>query len=717
MDALFIEEGRYTQDTRPIRIDTPLGKDVFLLRHFRGQEGYSQLFQYDVDLLSHKRDIRAEDIIGELAQVTIGADGGAPRVFSGHVSYFESTGLEKRGLYGYKAVLVPWLWFLNKNTDCRVFQNMTAPKILEAVFTEAGFSDFRFSGLYNEYPELEYCVQYRESDLNFALRLMEQEGIYFYFEQAQKRHMLILADDKSTNAFMEPRKIEHSSRPRNGDYIQEWRRSYQYFSGKWSLSDFNFEKSDQSLLAECSALTELRGAASYERFDYPGAFGDQDRGRRLTKLRMEEEESRFTRVSGRSNLPHLLVGRKFALESEECVTDNRKNFVVTAVRHYAYEGGYTSADSPDSADKENSVYFNRFECLPDNVSFRPALNTPKPRIDGVQTAIVCGKSGDEIYTDEYGRIKVQFHWDRYGERNENSSCWVRVATPWAGKKWGSMGIPRVGQEVVTTFLEGDPDRPLVIGGVYNKGNMPPYSLPDNKSRFGVKSQSTKGGQTSNYNEISFDDKKGEESLNIHAEKDFNMEVKNNIGANAKGHSNSSVGGNASDSVAGNSSLSVGGDHSVAVTGKQNVSITGAQTHSVTGAQTLNVGADQTESVSGNITQTATNQTLNLSADHTISATNQKINLGAAHEVSASSQKFTISGLQTTQADAQTVTVTGKTATTATEIDLAAGGNISLRVGGTSIQINDGGVTITIGGSSIKVDGAGVSVSGPMIKLN
>ncbi|OZG72959.1 hypothetical protein BTA51_13450 [Hahella sp. CCB-MM4] len=715
MGASIFQAGIYTQDSRSIRIDTPLGKDALLLRHFSGQEGYSQLFHYEVDLLSPKGDIKPEDIVGEYVNVTVEATTESPRLFSGYINYFEYTGLEKRGLYGYKATLVPWLWFLSKRTNCRVFQNQTVPQILTAVFDELGFTDYNFSGLSSKHPPLEYCVQYRESDLDFVLRLLEQEGIYFHFEQADDKHTLMLSDDKSSYAPLAPNTILHSSGTREGRHILQWRHSFQYYSGKWSLNDFNFEKFGQSLESGLPSVRSFKNNQNYERYDYPGSYESIERGRELTKLRMEQEESGFAKAGGKSNVTTFGIGRKFTLLSDECAADSKKKFVITGLYHQASESSYL--DNGEDENKDDDLYFNQFECIPEDVNFRAPLHTPKPRIDGVQTAIVCGKLGDEIYTDEYGRIKIQFHWDRYGEKDENSSCWVRVATTSAGKKWGSVSLPRVGQEVVVTFLEGDPDRPLVIGSVYNISNMPPFSLPGDKTKSGYKSRSSKSGQASNYNEIVFDDKKGEESLSIHAEKDFNMNVKNNLGASTKGNASTSVVGNSSDSVDGNSSLTVGGDHSVSVTGKQNITVSGTQTQAVTGKQTLNVSADQEESISGNITQSATNHTVSLSADHTLNATNQKISLGSAQEVSASSQKFTISGLQNVQADAQTVNVTGKTSTTATDIALSAGSKISLAVGGTSIQIDGGGVTITLGASSVKVDATGVSVSGPMIKLN
>lgn len=708
---VFSGSNQYTQDSRPIRIDTSLGKDVLLLRHFKGQEGYSQLFQYEVDVLSYRGDIKAEEVVGEHICITVGATTDTPRMFSGYINYFEYTGLESRGLYGYKAVLVPWLWFLSKSTDCRVFQRMTVPQILESVFSDLGFANFKLSGLNNRYPELEYCVQYRESDLNFVLRLMEQEGIYFYFEQNENKHTLLLADDKSSSFILEPAVLEHSSGSRKEETIQQWKRSFQYFSGKWCLSDYNFEKFDKLLQAECSALVSLKGNSQLERYDYPGTFIEQDRGSSLTKLRMELEESGFTKASGKSNVTSVFIGRKFTLHSDECSADTHKNFVITRLYHQATEGSYLEQS------EEGDAYFNEFECIPDNVNFRPPLITSKPKIDGVQTAVVCGKTGDEIYTDQYGRIKVQFHWDRYGKKNEESSCWVRVATQWAGKKWGAVGIPRVGQEVVVTFLEGDPDRPMVIGSVYNRGHMPPYTLPGEKTKSGIKSRSSKGGQSSNYNEIAFDDKVGAELISIHAEKDLNTNVKNNVSTDTKGNSTTKVAGNSSDSVEGNKSLSVSKDHSVSVSGNQNVSVTGKQTISVTGNQTVNVSADQEESVSGNIKLSTTNQTLDISSDQTINATNQKITLGAAQEVTASSQKFTIGGSQNVQAEDQDVTITGKTMTTATEIILSAANKISLTVGKTSIQIDSNGVTISTGSSSVKVDVADVSVSGPMIKLN
>lgn len=696
---------QFTQANRYIRIDTGLGPDTLLLKSIEGSEALSSLFQFDVEMLSLQGDIKAEDIVGDHVSVAIDACSANPRIFNGLVSRFEFTGLERRGIYGYRARFVPWLWFLKNRSNCRVFQNKTVQEILETLFSEFGFSDYRFA-LSEQYPRLEYCVQYRETDFDFISRLLEQEGIFYYFEHQTDKHVLHLVDSVSSYTSLDPKKVEHSSGSREGEYISTWRHRYGYFPGKWQQTDFNYEKFHHSLFTEVSSVIKLKNNKNFSIYEYPGQYQDNERGAALAKLRMEQQESCFDIISARSNLCSLAAGKKFTLKSDESPADNKKGFVVTRVDHKASESSYL--DDDEDAD----LYSNRFECIPEQVTFRPQPVTAKPRIDGVQTALVVGKSGDEIYTDEYGRIKLQFHWDLYGNRDEDSSCWVRVATQWSGKKWGTIGIPRVGQEVVVTFLNGDPDYPLVIGSVYNSAHMPPYDLPGDSTISGVKSRSTKGGDGSTYNEISMDDRKGSEAITIHAQKDFNIDVGNNVGANAAGNASSntdgnastSVGGDNSVSVTGNDSLSVNGNYSGTVDGNKSFTVSGNQESTVSGNDSTSVSGDQDASVGGDRSASVGgNQTASVSGNEEASISgNQTVNVGATQDVSAATHNLN---------------VTGASSTSATEINLSGKSKIALSVGGTSITVDASGVTISMGASSVKVDPSGVSVTGPIVKLN
>lgn len=721
MSSLFNPLMQHTQDNRHIRIETALGKDVLLLRRVRATETLSQLFTIEVELLSYEENIKADAIVGDHAALFIAATDSQPRYLNGFVKSFIYTGREKRGLYGYKAELVPWLWFLDKRTNCRVFQNQTVQQIIEAVLTELGFSDFTFS-LGEEHPELDYCVQYQESDFHFISRLMEHEGLFYYFEHQADKHILHIADNASTYLFLEPRSLEHSSGSRAAQYIQAWQHRFQYCSGSFAQSDFNFENANHSLLTETPTSIKLKNNAALERFEFPGNYKDSQRGQNLTRLRMQQEEMAYESIVAHSNLHQLQIGKKFKLRSDENVADDKKHFVISAIHHQAFNGSYLEEKDPTAtAGQETSqeTYSNQFSCFPAEVIFRPPLVTRKPRIEGVQTAVVVGKAGDEIYTDKYGRIKLQFHWDRYGTRNENSSCWVRVATPWAGTKWGTLNIPRVGQEVVVTFVDGDLDQPLVIGSLYNSAHMPPVSLPEGKNYAGMKSRSTKG-DASSFNEFSLDDSKGSEQVKLHAQKDYNATVGNNLTSSVTANATYNVDGNSSSTVGGNSSLSVQGNDSAAIQGNQEATIQGNRTGTVAGNTTDSVGGKAEASIGASESRNVgtnqdiiigTNQLLNIGANQTLSVgANQQTAIGGNHTID-------VAGNQNISALAQNVAITTNATTSALNISVNGQAQISLSVAGSNITIDPAGITLSMGASSVKIDAMGVTILGPIVKLN
>lgn len=724
MSSLFNPLMQLTQDNRPLRIETALGKDILLLRRLRSTEAFSRLFTIEVDLLSYEENIKAETIVGDHAAIFIAATGEKIRNLNGFVKSFVYTGLEKRGLYGYKAELVPWLWFLDKRTNCRVYQNLTVQQIIESILGEMGFSDFRFS-LSEEHPELEYCVQYQESDFQFISRLIEHEGMFYFFEHQADKHILHISDNASTYLFLEQKIIEHSSGSRSGQYLNSWQHRFQYCSGSYTQTDFNFENANHSLLTETPTSIKLKNNTALERFEFPGYYKDNQRGQNLTRVRMQQEEMAYESIIATGNLHQVEIGKKFKLQSDENLADDKKQFVISEICHYAFEGSYLDEKhTPETTRGEDNgnlqeSYRNQISCFPAEVIFRPTRQTPKPRVEGVQTAVVVGKAGDEIYTDKYGRIKLQFHWDRYGTRNENSSCWVRVATPWAGTKWGTLHIPRVGQEVVVTFVNGDLDQPLVIGSVYNSAHMPPVALPEGKNYAGMKSRSAKA-DGSCFNEFSLDDSKGSEQVKLHAQKDYNTTVGNNLSSSVTANASYNVDGNSSSTVGGNSALSIQGNESAAIQGNQDYTVQGNRSGTVAGNLTENIGGKAESSIgtsdSRNIGTThdltiGTNQVLNIGA-------NQTISVGANQETTISgNQSIGISGKQEISALAQNVSITTSANTSALDITVNGQTKISLSVAGSSITIDPAGITLSMGASSVKVDALGVTILGPIIKLN
>ena len=501
-------------------IDTPLGEDVLLLQGFTGLEGISQLFKFTLDVLSENNSVNFESIVGQNVTISVVLADQSERYFNGYVSRFAQSGCDSTFTH-YQMEVVPWLWFLTRNADCRIFQNMTIPDIIQQVFTNRGFNDFKNS-LTPGYDALEYCVQYRETDFNFVSRLMEQYGIFYFFEHENGKHTLVLGDSSSVFQSCPGQETASYDLATGGldqeDVISSLSSEQELRTGKYSLSDYNFETPSTSLLSSETTVDEVDGNTAYEIYDYPGEYLNQSQGSVLARLRMQEEEASHLVISGSGCCRAFASGFKFDLENYYR-DDMNTTYVLSEIQHLASVGSYTT-----DAGGSGAHYSNSFTCIPTQVPFRPPRVTPKPFVQGPQTALVVGKAGEEIWVDNYGRVKVQFYWDRLGKKNENSSCWIRVSQPWAGQNWGAIWIPRIGQEVIVSFLEGDPDRPIITGRVYNAEQMPPYPLPDNQTQSGFKSRSSKGGGSSNYNEIRFEDKKGSEDLLIHAERTMHNSV-------------------------------------------------------------------------------------------------------------------------------------------------------------------------------------------------
>ncbi|MBW2740154.1 MAG: type VI secretion system tip protein VgrG [Deltaproteobacteria bacterium] len=504
----------YTQDNRLIAIDTPLGKDALLLTGCHGIEGISGLFSFELNLLSENHNITFEDIIGKNVTVSIILADGDKRFFNGIISSFSQGrgGGEAGGdphFSHYTATMVPWLWLLTRTADSRIFQKLSVPDIVEKIFTEKGFLDYKLL-LNDSYDKRDYCVQYRETDFNFVSRLLEEEGICYLFEHDEEKHTLILAD--ASDKF-KPCPKQESARYQisaggwlEEDVITSLDKMQEIRPAKYTINDFNFEIPSTDMKVDVSTK-QMLGPGEREIYDYPGLYTKKAQGERLTTIRMEEEETKITTITGSSDCRAFTSGYRFDLLEYFREDMNNKPYVLVSVNHGATEplGG--------SGQESGQSYANSFTCIPFDVPCRPPRLTPKPVVEGAQTAIVVGPAGEEIYTDEHGRVKVQFHWDREGKKDENSSCWIRVSQVWAGAGWGAMHIPRIGQEVIVDFLEGDPDRPIITGRVYHGTNTPPYSLPDEKTKSTIKSDSSLGGGGSN--EIRFEDKKGEEEIYLH----------------------------------------------------------------------------------------------------------------------------------------------------------------------------------------------------------
>ena len=577
----------FSQVNREAEVFTPLGSDVLLLQHMHFTEELGRMFNLRLDLLSENPDISFEDILAQTVSVRLDVQDEDKRYFHGYVTEFVQE--PNQGPFAvYRAVVRPWLWFLTRTSDCRIFQDMTVPDIIKQVFRDASFTDFE-DRLTADYRTWDYCVQYRETDFNFVSRLMEQEGIYYYFTHEKDKHTLVLADAYGSHDPL-PGYAEipyHQQTEGAGDdreYIFRWSVSKQVEPGIYALNDFDFERPNARMDVN-SSLIQSHDMADNEVYDYPGEYVDTGDGENYARVRIQELAAQYERIQGAGNAKGMMSGGLFTLEDYPRRDQNRE-YLVVSVEHRMSDDRYFSTSG-----EAHASYSNSFTLVNSDLNFRAARITPKPLVQGPQTAIVVGPSGEEIHTDEHGRVKLQFHWDRYGKSDENSSCWVRVAQVWAGNNWGGIHIPRIGQEVIVEFLEGDPDRPIVTGRVYNGEQVPPYDLPANKTQSGIKSRSSKGGSSSNFNEIRMEDKKGEEQLYIHAEKNQDNVVEND--------ETTSVGHDRTEDVGNDENITIGNNRTESVGGNEDIHISGNRTEKVDGNEDITIGINRTESVTVN----------------------------------------------------------------------------------------------------------------------
>ncbi|AFL74244.1 type VI secretion system Vgr family protein [Thiocystis violascens] len=564
-----------TQRYRPLSVNSTLGEDVLLLREMTAAERLSVPFEYALTLLSERLEIDPDDLLGTPMTVALLLPDGKRRFYNGYVSRFSQTGFQGRHAL-YRAILVPWLWFLSRTADCRIFQDKTVPDIVKQVFRDHGFTDFeeRLSGTYRQWV---YCVQYRETDLNFVSRLLEHEGIYYFFEHQDGKHTLVLADSVSAHAPVAgyaqvPFRHHEASVLREIEHLDDWILDKEVRSGAFSHNAFDFTAPKKNLLASRSSPGD-HAMATLEVFDFQGDYTESADGATYARIRLEEAQAAHEVAHATGNARGLTCGALFTL-TEYPRTDQNREYLIVAANDLLQSDEFETSASLG----EDEVFRCTLSAIDSKVPYRPPRLTRKPVVQGSQTAIVVGKAGEEIWTDEYGRIKVLFHWDRYGRADEASSCWIRVAQIWAGKGWGGIMTPRIGQEVIVDFLEGDPDQPIVTGRVYNKDCMPPYALPGEATKTSLKSSSSKGG--GGFNEIRLEDKKGSEQVFIHAEKNQDVRVKKD----------------AFEWIGNERHLIVKSDQIEQVDGDKHLTLKGDQNEKVDGSVSLKVGMDLQQKV-------------------------------------------------------------------------------------------------------------------------
>jgi type VI secretion system secreted protein VgrG len=679
--------------------------------HFLAMHASEQLgapFVYELEVASDDPKISPNVVLGEPVTVSVAIEDDV-RHYSGIATALQSIGVQTEN-FVYRLVLRPWLWLLSRSTNCRIFQEKTVVDIVKQVFRDRGFSDFE-ERLTGTYLPRTYVVQYRETDLNFVRRLMEDEGIYFYFAHELGKHTLVMCDSLSAHEptpFYEslPHLPPDPQRNMQIEYLETWERVYEVESGAMALTDYDFQ-APAATLEVVRALPESHSHADYEVFDFPGNYSDTSLGETLAMMRLEEAKATAQRATAEGNARGLLVGGLFTLSLHPQAEVNREYLIVaqrTSLRGHTQESGGTDAGFSTRV----SVV-----AIPSDRQYRPPRTTPKPVVHGAQTATVVGKAGEEIWTDEYGRVKLEFHWDRQSPGDETSSCWVRVAQIWGGSNFGGIHVPRIGQEVLVEFLEGDPDRPIVTGRVYNADNMPPYELPTNQTQSGIKSRSSKGGTPSNFNEIRFEDKLGQEELFLHAEKTQTTKVK------------------------GSQSISVDGSRSISVGGDQSTTVTKSETQTYEDSRTMDVALTNSDTIHGPHTGTyLTGRTLVVSgADDLLTvATNRTATIASAYDIIAGGKYQVTNGANVILLEGAGAAMTNGKCTVAFDggdatleapgkIQITAGAEISLACGAASVVIKSDGtieisgaqkVNVGSGSSTVACEPTGVSVSGTKI---
>ena len=584
---------KLTQENRQAVIETPLGPDALMLQHFSGSESLSKDFSYTMTVLSEDAAIDGNALVGKRISITYCDEDDRKRHFNGFVSKFEYNQHVEEPVKSaaYTIEMVPWLWFLRHNSDCQIFQEMSAPDIIKQIFNELGYNDFR-DELTETYPTREYCVQYSESDFNFVCRLMEEEGIFFYFEHTKDKHTLVICDSPSGYFDLQETEVQYSPRAQEQfKQLTSWRHVYEFRPGKVTQKDFNFKNPTDGLATNRTSKVKFEESSKLEVYQYPGLYDEESKGGRLTKVRLEELEAEHDHVVGSGSYLNFAPGGKFEVHKHIRPGEQGRSYALVEVHTEITSNlGFESHQGDD--------FTNSFRCIPAETAFRPVRTTPKPVVEGPQTAIVA-TDGQEIVVDEHARVKVQFHWDRYGQRDVNSSCWIRVSQHHAGKGWGMIDIPRQDEEVIVSFLNGDPDRPIITGRVYNGDNQPPFSLKgagsnaENKTRRG---NMTKSYEASGYNEMSMDDTAGQEQIRIHGQYNMDTTVQNDQTATVNNNRTKTIAVDETNSIGNNRETSVGVNHTETVGVDQTMSVGSNQTLAVGANQSTTVGASQVNQV-------------------------------------------------------------------------------------------------------------------------
>ncbi|MEY4514146.1 MAG: hypothetical protein RLZZ450_6268 [Pseudomonadota bacterium] len=693
---------------RTIRVDSSLGPDVFQLRSLVGKEELGRPFELTLELHTADPSLKLTDLLGQTMSVTMPLDDGSERHFHGYIVEFTETG--PRGfVQTYRAQLKPWFALMGFNSNCRIFQNKSVIEIADELFADNGFADVKKALMVRSYRKLEYSVQYRESDFAFLSRLFEQEGVYYFFEHDKDKHTLVLADapeshderDLGDQTYMSSSGAQTFIAP----HIDSWCALQRMLPGSYVTDDYDFRR-PRAFLGAKLAAPKPHARAEPEIYDFPGEYETSEEGETLAQVRLHQIHAKFERLAASGNVRTLAPGWVFALKEHPREGQNRE-YLIVEVNYSIQVAEYESGEGGAGPEFNASL-----EVMPRGTPFHSQFEAPRPFIPGHQTATVVGKAGEEIWTDEHGRVKVQFQWDRRGESNENSSCWVRVAQVWAGNSWGAIHVPRIGQEVLVSFLNGDPDRPLITGRVYNGAAMPPFALPAKAMVSGVKSDSTPGG--GGYNEISMDDTKGTEKIVVHGQFDMESTIEHDKTLTVHNNRTSTIDVDDTETVGNNQTITIGVDQSVTIGGTSTDTIALSKTLTIGTAYQVTVGADMNEAVAGLKAEVVgTSKSLvvgEASTEHVKGSKSVKSDKGIKEE--ATDEISMKSGKKMTLTAGDDFAVSGKKKGV---IEIAD--ELTLKVGKATITLKKSG-DIIINGKKISVTGSGdVVLKGTKIAQN
>ena len=697
-------------------LDSPF-EDELLISSVDMQEALSEPARLSITALCLKADLDFAKLLGEHVTVRLKLRpeiSDEPRCFDALVEQVSLVGQAGR-YFQYAITARSWFWFLSQTQDCRIFQNQTVLQILEEVLNDHPIAEFEDRTTHSFTPWT-YCVQYRESDFNFLSRLMEQEGIFYYFVHEAGKHVMVLCDstsgvDPCPGCVPLPVRYGDSSRTSARDTVWDFSTSQRVQPGAAVIQDYDFTR-PQVDLRQTHKLEGEHSLGDLEVFDYPGFFDREGDGEQFVRAQMEEYACVAQVSQGQTDAHTLACGGLLQIKGSLREGDNIE-YLVTGARIHVHQTPFESAGQ-----NAGSGFSCHFSALSSNIPYRSARKTPKPVVQGPQTAVVVGPGGEEIFTDKYGRVKVQFHWDRYGKKNEKSSCWVRTSSPWAGKSFGFVQVPRIGQEVVVDFLEGDPDQPLITGRVYNAEQMPPWELPANATQSGVLSRSSKGGAYGNANALRFEDKKGSEQVWLHAEKNQDIEVENDE-THWVGHDRtktidhdetSHIKHDRTETVDNNETITVHGQRTEVVDKNETISIHQNRTESVDLNETISIGANRTEDVAKNETisiganrseSVGKNESIDIAKnrDETVGE-NETVSIGKNREHKiGKEEKHEVGENRSTQIGKDDKLQVGK------KLYIEAADEITLKTGDASITMKKDG-TIQIKGKDITIKGSG-----------